>query len=166
MPFKHRSVKAFFMIDVLHHIPDTNLFFKEIDRCLKPGGRVVMIEPANTLFGGLAYKYFHHEVSNPKGRWHSDIENPLFDANLAIPWIVFYRDRHIFEEKFSNLRIIRLFTHTPFRYHITGGASGRQLVPDNTYNLVKKIESILAPLNRYIGMFMTVELKKNESPIN
>ena len=49
MPFADESVDAFFMIDVLHHINDTRSFFREALRCLKPGGKVVMIEPANTL---------------------------------------------------------------------------------------------------------------------
>lgn len=48
MPFQDKSVSAFMMIDVLHHIKDSRQFFKEMQRCLKPGGKIVMIEPANT----------------------------------------------------------------------------------------------------------------------
>ena len=49
MPFKAQSVDAFVMVDVLHHIPDARAFFQEASRCLRPGGRMIFIEPANTL---------------------------------------------------------------------------------------------------------------------
>ena len=48
MPFQDKSVSTVMMIDVLHHIKDSRQFFKEMQRCLKPGGKIVMIEPANT----------------------------------------------------------------------------------------------------------------------
>jgi len=62
MPFEEASVDAFFMFDVLHHIADPRAFFKEALRCLKVGGKVVMIEPANTLWSRFIYKNFHHEA--------------------------------------------------------------------------------------------------------
>jgi len=160
MPLKSKSVKAFFMIDVLHHIEDIYIFFKEIDRCLISDGCVVMVEPSNTLFSHFIYKYLHHEEFDPKGEWKSKIENPLFDANSAMAWIIFHRDREIFKKEFPSLKITRFFSHTPFRYHIVGGISGRQLVPDASYNLIRKIENALSFLNPYIGMFTTIELKK------
>lgn len=160
MPFKDKSVKAFFMVDVLHHISDSFLFFKEIDRCLERGGKVIMIEPSNTLWSRFIYKYFHPEPFDPKGRWGLEIESSPSDANGAIPWIIFFRDRLRFEKEFPGLEIVKAFSHTPFRYHIAGGISWKQLLPDIAYNLIKGIEFILSPLNRYIGMFLTIELEK------
>ena len=43
MPFDEASVDAFFMFDVLHHVAEPRGFFKEALRCLKVGGKVVMI---------------------------------------------------------------------------------------------------------------------------
>jgi SAM-dependent methyltransferase len=48
MPFKDETVDAFFMLDVLHHFGDPRKFFNEAIRSLRPGGKIVMIEPANT----------------------------------------------------------------------------------------------------------------------
>jgi SAM-dependent methyltransferase len=62
MPFEQASVDAFFMFDVLHHIADPRAFFKEALRCLKVCGKVVMIEPANTLWSRFIYKNFHLEA--------------------------------------------------------------------------------------------------------
>ena len=49
IPFEETSVDAFFMFDVLHHLPDSKAFFKEALRCLRVSGKIVMIETANTL---------------------------------------------------------------------------------------------------------------------
>jgi len=69
MPFEQESVDAFFMIDVLHHIADPRAFFTEAMRCLKVAGKIVMIEPANTLFSRFIYKNFHHEAFDTKSNW-------------------------------------------------------------------------------------------------
>lgn len=55
MPFGDASVDAFCMMDVLHHRPDVRRFLAEADRCLRPGGRIVMIEPANTAWGRFVH---------------------------------------------------------------------------------------------------------------
>lgn len=160
MPFANTSVDAFFMVDVLHHIPDAEKFFKEANRCLKPGGKIIMIEPANTPFGHLIYSNFHHEKFDPAGPWHLEEQGPLSVANGAIPWIIFHRDRKIFESKFPTLKIVRVRPHTPFRYLISGGLSFRQFLPSFMYPLVKGLEILLTPLNRLLGVFQTIELQK------
>lgn len=160
MPFEDNSVDAFFMVNVLHHLQDARKFFKEANRCFKVGSKVIMIEPANTLWGRFIYQNFHHEPFNPKGSWVLKKSAPLSSANGAIPWIIFYRDRKRFEKEFSSLKILKLQPHTPFRYLISGGFSFRQFLPSFTYNIIKGIEMILSPFNKYLGMFLTIELEK------
>lgn len=50
MPFDKNSVDAFVMINVLHHMKNAKKFFSESNRCLKKNGKILMIEPANTLW--------------------------------------------------------------------------------------------------------------------
>lgn len=160
MPFPDKTVSAFFMIDVLHHLPDSALFFKEVERCLKIGGRCIMIEPANTLWGRFIYQNFHHERFSPNGTWGFEGNGPLSDANGAIPWIIFCRDRERFEKEFPDLKIIKISLSAPFRYLLSGGVSMKSFIPVFLYDVVKGIEFFLSPLNRYLGMFMTIELEK------
>lgn len=160
MPFGNNTVDAFFMIDVLHHINDSRAFFRELNRCLRPGGKVVMIEPANTVFSRFIYKNFHHERFDTSGGWGFEETGPLSSANGAIPWIIFCRDRAQFEKEFPALKIRVLKPYTPFRYLISGGLSMRQLLPSFTYNMVKGIEFLLSPVNSYLGMFLKIELEK------
>ncbi len=162
MPFDNDSIDAFVMIDVLHHIPDSAAFFTEAVRCLKPSGKIIMIEPANTLWGGFIYRNFHHEPFDAKGRWGFESTGPMSSANGAIPWILFKRDKIEFIEKFPSLQINKIKHHTPFRYLISGGVSMRQLLPSFTYPVILGFEFLLSPLNRYIGMFMTIELEKGK----
>lgn len=154
------SVSAFFLLDVLHHIKNPRKFFKEVQRCLKPEGRLVMIEPANTFFGRFIRKNFHHELFNETANWESDGSRPMSDANLALPWIIFVRDRKIFEQEFPSLSIVRYEPHTPFRFLLSGGITYKSLVPKYLIPLVKFIERIVFPLNKFLGMHVTIEIKK------
>lgn len=42
LPFADGSIDAFFSIATLEHVPNPELALAEIDRCLKPGGRVLL----------------------------------------------------------------------------------------------------------------------------
>jgi SAM-dependent methyltransferase len=162
MPFNDESVDAFVMFDVLHHIYEPRKFFSEAMRCLRPAGRVVMIEPANTAWARFIYKNFHHERFDIKGDWQVDKGGPLTQANGALPWIIFVRDRKIYEREFPGLKIVSIRNHTPFRYLFSGGFTLRQLTPGFLYGPIKTMEFLLTPFNNCLGMFMTVILEKTK----
>ena len=160
MPFEETSVDAFLMVDVFHHLADSKAFFKETLRCLKVGGKIVMIEPANTLWSRFIYTNFHHELFDTQAQWGLEGIGPLSQGNGAIPWIIFSRDREIFENEFPSLKVVRMRNHTPLRYLLSGGFTLRQLVPSFTYPVIKAIEYTLSPINDWLGMFQTIELQK------
>lgn len=162
MPFGDASVDAFCMMDVLHHLPDVRRFLTEADRCLRPGGRIVMIEPANTAWGRFVYQKFHHEAFDPTGPWDLQPGGPLSTANGAIPWIVFVRDRQELARALPHLRLVHLRPHTPVRYLLSGGLSMRQLAPNFSYAVIKRIEGLLRPLYGCLGMFYTIVLEREE----
>lgn len=160
MPLENSSVSAFLMIDVLHHVKDSRQFFTEMQRCLKVGGKIVMIEPANTMWSRLIYTNFHHEPFETNRGWGFELGGPLTGANMAIPWIIFFRDIEIFIKEFPKLKVCSTNIHTPLKYLLSGGLSLRQLLPSWSYPVIQLLEWLLFPFNRYIGMFMTVELQK------
>ena len=61
LPFSDESLSNIVMFDVLHHLEKPLAFFREAERVLVKGGRVVVCEPALTPVGQLVYKYLHHE---------------------------------------------------------------------------------------------------------
>jgi len=162
MPFRNDVLDAVVLVDAFHHLPDPKRFLSEIRRCLKPRGRLVMIEPANTAFNRFIHLHFHHENFDPRAGWEMDFKGPLSSANGALPWIVFERDRHEFEQLFPQLKLLDSQSHTPLSYLLAGGLSYRQFMPNCFYSIVRGMEKILAPLNRFLGMFVTITVVKRE----
>jgi len=160
LPFKDTSIDALCMINVFHHIKNPVNALNEFSRCLKPGGVILMIEPANTIWARFVYRRFHHERFDPAAAWSVEGQRRLSDANGALPWIIFRRDRGRFESQYPLLKVSRVEFHTPLRYLLSGGLSLKQLLPSCAYRGVKGIESLLSPLNEWIGMFCTIEVRK------
>lgn len=51
-PFEDKSVAAYFMLNVFHHIPNPEKFLNEAMRTLNDNGMVIMVEPGNSFFLG------------------------------------------------------------------------------------------------------------------
>jgi len=160
MPFGDKELSGLFTLDTFHHIPDSHAFLKEAGRVLKPGGKMIMIEPANSWWGRLIYKNFHHEPFDEKGSWQIPSTGPMSGANGALPWIVFMRDRERFAKEFPGLRIEKISRHTPLRYLLSGGVSFRSLVPSWSFGFFRAIDKILAGISGQFSMFMTVVVVK------
>jgi len=45
LPFADASLAALVMVDVFHHLSRPRSFLQEAQRCLSPGGMIIMIEP-------------------------------------------------------------------------------------------------------------------------
>jgi len=162
MPFSENELSGIFMLNVFHHIPKPYLFLKEAERTLNTGGKIVMIEPANSWFGQWIYKTFHHEPFDVKGGWEIQSTGPLSGSNQALPYIYFERDRKKFEKEFPKLKILSIKYHTPIMYLLSGGVSRKSFVPEVTFSFWSFIEKILNPLSRQLGMFQTIEIVKTE----
>ena len=153
LPFEDKSIACIMLLNVFHHIPRPRLFLKEAERTLVSGGKVVMIEPANSLFGRFVYKNFHHEPFDPKGEMEIEEGRPLSNSNQALPYIFFERERKIFESSYPHLRIASIKYHTPFSYIISGGFSRKSMLPVFMYPLVRAVEYILSPFAKCLVFF-------------
>ena len=163
LPFKDNSLDVILMIDVLHHLPNCRKFFSEASRTLRQGGRIIMIEPANTIFSSFIYRHFHHENFNPDAKeWSFTTSGPLSGANGALPWIIFKRDYASFKLWFPNLRCESIVFHTPFAYLVSGGLSYKSLLPGWSFGIFIIFEKLISPLNRWIAMFQTITVCKDE----
>lgn len=159
LPFANHSLAAIFMLNSLHHIPDVESFFSEASRCLRPGGAIAMVEPANTPFSRLIYTRFHHEEFLPgASQWQLQEGGPLSTANGALPWIVFCRDRQRFHRLFPQLDLISIECCSPLTYLLSGGFTLPSLLPGCMAPALGFAERVLAPANRVLGLFMRVVL--------
>jgi len=160
LPFQDGSIGGLMMLNVLHHLPRPVLFLREAERCLSKGGRVVMIEPYNTLFARWIYQLVHHEDFNPKAGWEHEGQGPLSGANGALPWIIFARDIHEYQRQFPLLKLRSIRLHTPFAYLLSGGMSFYSLLPSGYFDAVRKFEQWLSHLQRHLAMFATICLER------
>lgn len=141
MPFKAGSLRSLLLVDVLHHIPDPGAFFSEASRCVKSGGRCLMVEPWNTCWSRWVYKHLHHEPFDVNGKWTIPVAGPLSGANGALPWIIFERDQEIFSRRFPEWRISEITPMMPLVYLLSGGVSLRSIFPEWTYPLFRWVET-------------------------
>jgi SAM-dependent methyltransferase len=160
IPFGDNEFAGIVMLNVFHHIPNPDLFLKEAERVLIKGGKIVMIEPANSALGRFIYKRFHHEPFDEKGPREIEPGNPLSHSNQALPYIYFERDRELFKKEYPHLKINSIQYHSPLSYVISGGVSRSAMLPFFMYPVVKAVEWILNPLSRQLGLFCTVEIEK------
>jgi SAM-dependent methyltransferase len=161
MPFKSASVRAVVMLDVFHHIPRPATFIARAAHILKPGGRLIMIEPWVTSWSRFVYRYLHHEPFDPEVKdWHFQKGGPLTGANQALPWIVFDRDRQKFEDRFPEWQIKQISLHTPFCYLLSGGLVFKSMLPAAWYPLCRRFEKWLQPFNHLLSMFATIVLRR------
>jgi SAM-dependent methyltransferase len=158
LPFREASLRAIVCTDVLHHVPDVRRFFAEASRSLLPGGKILMIEPWVSPWSRLVFARFHHEPFHPEAaEWSLDPSG----ANIALPWIVFVRDRRRFETEFPGLLIDIIKPLMPFRYLLSGGVTLRALAPAFTHPLWRRLEDLLEPQMAKLAMFAFISVRKH-----
>ncbi|MFI5094297.1 MAG: class I SAM-dependent methyltransferase [Candidatus Acidiferrum sp.] len=161
MPFADQSMRAIVMTNVMHHMPDVSRLFTQASKVLRPGGKILMIEPWITPWSSFIYKYFHREPFHPEApEWTYTSTGPLSGANIAVPWIVFARDRRKFESLFPEFCIERISPFLPFRYLISGGVGMRGLMPGFTRSAWARFERMLESQMPRIGMFAFISLRR------
>jgi len=149
LPIKDGSIANIVMIDVLHHFEHPSKFFTEVERVLQPGGRIIFIEPAITPVSRVVLALFHPEPIdlriNPLDELPCDPTREPFDANQAIPTLLFGRYRHSFEKRFPNLKIKKIQYLDIFSYPLSGGFRAWCLVPHNCLRHIRRMERFLLP---------------------
>jgi SAM-dependent methyltransferase len=159
LPFKDNSFQNIVMVDVLHHIEFPVIFFREVERVLVSGGKLIIIEPAITPVSYIFFRLFHPEPvnlqQNPLIEKQSDPARKPFDANQAIPTLLFHQYRKKFEERYPKLKIIHLQYLDLFIYPLSGGFRTWCLIPVSLTQTVRKLEQILLPV---LGPFMAFRL--------
>lgn len=164
LPFTDGSLRAIVMTNVLHHLPDVRRFFSEAIRCLRPGGKILMIEPWVTAWSRFVYGRLHHEPFHPEAQeWSFAKAGPLSGANVALPWILFLRDRAKFESDFPSLAVEQAQPFLPFRYLASGGVGMRSLMPAFTHSGFAGMERLLHSQMQRLGMFAFISLARKGS---
>jgi SAM-dependent methyltransferase len=165
LPFADGCAANIVMVDVLHHLEFPVVFFREAARVLRPGGRVLMVEPAITWGSSLFYRLFHHEPvrtsADVLADGSPDPRRDPYASNQAIPTLLATRDRARFHRLFPTLRIASVQWFSLAAYPLSGGFKPWSLVGDGVARRLLRIERALEPaLGRYAAFRMLLMVEK------
>jgi SAM-dependent methyltransferase len=125
-------------------------FFREASRVLLPNGRIIFIEPAITPVSRVFLGLFHPEPIdlsiNPCTKRETDPSRKPFDANQAVPTLLFGRYRNDFLGQFPDLKIITLKYLDIVAYPLSGGFRPWCLVPGKILRYLFELEHYIIPV--------------------
>ena len=165
LPFPDASVANIVLFDVLHHIEFPVRFLDEAVRVLVPGGRLLLSEPAITPLSNLFYTHLHPEPVNTRADAFAagtpDPDRNPFDANQAIPTLMFLKQRDRFRSRFPMLNILEVRYHSLFAYPLTGGFRPWTAVPAAMVPAMLVLESVCMPLlGRLMAFRMIITIER------
>lgn len=165
LPFAAGAFDNIVAFDVLHHLHWPRHFISESQRILRPGGRLLMVEPAITPVSWVFYNYFHDEPvdlgADPLIEGPPERERDPYDANQAIATLLFDRRRAAFEAAFPDIRVKTRQWFSLFAYPLTGGFRRWSLIPAALVGPLLRLEAVLAPaLGRLMGFRLLLVLER------
>ncbi len=165
MPFHNKELANIVMIDVLHHLANPLLFFKEANKALKKGGKIIMVEPYPSPFSIIVYKLFHPEpfifnIDYFNQVNYSKEKNP-WESNQAIPFLFFFKHINKFNKTFSkNYKVISREKFSFILYPLSGGFENKQIIPNMFIPIAKISEKLLTPLKSLFAFRCLIILEK------
>jgi SAM-dependent methyltransferase len=150
-------------IDVLHHLAEPTRFLDEARRTLRPGGRVVAIEPYTSVLWTFVYRSFHHELTEPKiNPFELDprLSAKAMEGNQALPTALFFHHVDEFRRRWPELRIVERRRFAFLIYPLSGGFTRRRLLPNSLYRPLRALETVLAPAASLIASRCFVVLER------
>jgi SAM-dependent methyltransferase len=165
LPFYSNSISNIVLFDAIHHFFNPLMFMKEAYRVLKPGGRLILIEPFPTPFSLFIYRRFHPEpfIMDKDYFAVKNLEyKDAWEANQAIPYLLFFKNKGQLESLFNNsFKIVKRKKFGFLYYPLTGGFDNSQIFPDKVMVIVRFIEFLLIPFNWFLAFRCYVVIEKS-----
>lgn len=169
LPFENNSFDSAFAVDAIHHICDPVKAISELCRVVRPGGKVVIIEPYVSFFSYLIYKIFHNEQTTwnyrIKETKRAEIKNIAEGEQSTMQSIMLNHGLINSVQNHSGKRIsYEWIQFSPFSFFATGGLSNPLPTPAGLIRLLIRFEQVLPKcLLRHISARQSVVISVRDS---
>jgi SAM-dependent methyltransferase len=159
------SLDVITLTNVLHHLKSPIAFLNRAASKLKSGGKVIATEPFFSVVSTVIFKCLHHEpvdfrISEPELRY---VQGPLGSANIALPWLIFFRNREWLQRLNDNFDLTNFSARhfSALSYMITGGISHRLPLPGFLYRTLFRVDLALSRrFPSFCAAFLTATLTR------
>lgn len=148
LPFVTNSFDSAFAVDTIHHISYPDKAIVELCRVVRPGGKIIIIEPYVSLLSFLIYKFFHHESTTWNYRIPINgktVSEKASDGEQSTLQALISNQLSVFEISYKVRKDISLSVtyFSPISFFATGGLSNPLSIPKNLIGFLIKIEQLL-----------------------
>lgn len=156
LSFPDESVSDLILTDVFHHLRYPGTALRESCRVLRPGGRLIMLEPCMSALGLIVYGVLHDEPiaitkeiewDAPNGWSPEDIDYYAAQGNASRVFL-----GRSFCDRLLGWKKIETRQLSAFAYAASGGFSKPQLYPASALPWMQKMEKLL---DRFPALFAT-----------
>jgi SAM-dependent methyltransferase len=164
LSFASGSLSDLILVDVFHHLKYPGTALGEFWRVLRPGGRVLMVEPSIGLLGLLVYGSLHPEGVrfNHQIAWSApagiDLKNPEYYTSQGNATRIFLG--HAYDRELANWKQRQVVRLSALSYLASGGYTRPQLAPDPLMPVLEASEKLFDLLPALFATRMLVVLTK------
>jgi len=148
LPFSDDYFDSAFALDSIHHISNPILAVAELCRVVRPGGRIIIIEPYVSYLSFFIYKFFHNEKTTwnykiPDNCEHisstaSDGEQSTLQSLLSNQNLIFY-----LESRFKKQITFKRSFFSPVSFFATGGLTSPLPTPRIVIKFFIRLEVLI-----------------------
>jgi SAM-dependent methyltransferase len=136
LPFESNTFELVIAKDAVHHIPQTEEFFEEVQRVLVDGGRFAICETYWSLPAQFVYRFLHPEEYSlralKKGKFAPE-------GNQAL--LKFLISNKMSQKKLYGFRMINIFPINGLAWLISGGVTFNTKLPSNFLGALHRFEN-------------------------
>lgn len=164
LPFRSGTLSNLILFDALHHLEQPALFFDEAVRTLRPGGRLIIMDPYVSWASWPVYRFLHPEpLDCDSDPWIATVAGPgrkPFDSNQAVSTIIFESGLRDFQVRYPELTVRHRLRTAFFAYPLSGGFDHPSLLPTWAVTPLLRLERALGGLGAMLAFRILVVLER------